>query len=42
VTLAGWDDSAELDQWLAVHAVKVAEVPASWSVTTASIHLLAR
>jgi uncharacterized membrane protein len=38
VTLAGWDDSPRLAEWLATHAVSVGEVPPSWSLPTVSIH----
>lgn len=32
VTHEGWDRPADLGQWLEVHAIVVAEVPASWSL----------
>jgi hypothetical protein len=38
VTLAGWDDSPELDRWLVAHAIAVAGVPGSWSVPAVSIY----
>ncbi len=38
VTLSGWDEAPELAQWLATHAVKAREVPASWSLSTVHIH----
>jgi mannosyltransferase len=38
ISLSGWDESPELGQWLATHAVKVGEVPASWSISTVRIH----
>jgi uncharacterized membrane protein len=38
VTLAGWDDSPRLAEWLATHAVSVGEVAPSWSLPTVYIH----
>lgn len=38
VTLALWDVAPELDAWLASHAIRVGEVPASWSLPTVYIH----
>ena len=38
VTIEGWDWAPELHQWLATHAVRVGEVPASWSRQRVFIH----
>jgi len=41
VTLEGWDWAPELHRWLAVHAIQVGEVPASWSRQRVFIHAVA-
>jgi hypothetical protein len=38
VTLARWDDSPRLVEWLSAHAILVGEVPPSWSLPTVYIH----
>lgn len=38
VTIDGWDWAPELHQWLAAHAIRVGEVPASWSRQRVHIH----
>ena len=38
ITLEGWDWQPELHQWLAAHAVRVGEVPPSWSLPRVYIH----
>jgi hypothetical protein len=36
----GWDRPRELDAWLTEHAVKVGDVPASWSVPGLTLYRL--
>jgi 4-amino-4-deoxy-L-arabinose transferase-like glycosyltransferase len=40
VTHNGWDRPAELGPWLETHAVKIGDVPASWSVPGLAIYRL--
>ncbi|MGH7400728.1 MAG: hypothetical protein ACRELW_24655, partial [Candidatus Rokuibacteriota bacterium] len=42
VTLEGWDRAPELHHWLAAHAIRVGEVPPSWSRQRVYIHAVAR
>jgi hypothetical protein len=41
ITLEGWDASPDLHRWLALHAIQVGEVPASWSRQRVFIHVAA-
>jgi hypothetical protein len=38
ITLQGWDWQPALREWLAAHAVQVAEIPPSWSLPRVYIH----
>jgi hypothetical protein len=42
ITIEGWDWAPELHEWLAAHAVRVGEVPASWSRQRVYIHAVTK
>lgn len=42
ITIEGWDWAPELHEWLAAHAVRVGEVPASWSRQRVYIHVVTK
>jgi hypothetical protein len=42
ITIEGWDWAPDLHQWLAAHAIRVGEVPASWSRQRVYIHVVTK
>jgi hypothetical protein len=42
ITIEGWDRAPELHQWLAANAIRVGEVPASWSRQRVYIHAVTK